>query len=263
VPVHRLRAACVKWNFKEERKNMTAQEKKLALSNVRTMRSTFFHFAVVGAIASLAVFMAQEADARGGRAGGGFRGGGSMSMARSGGFGGLSRSGAGAPQRPTGKAGERTGASSGQRPSGQTAQQSGTASNRNTGAAGNSSGNTAVAGNRTGNTGVVGSGNGNTGVVNTGDVNVGNSVNVDVDNGWGGWNGYPAGAGAAYATGVAVGTTATAAAIGSYYSTLPVGCSPYVWNSYNYYTCSGAWYRQRSQSGSTVYIVVADPTKSK
>jgi hypothetical protein len=251
------------WNFKNERKNMTAQEKRLALSNARTMRSAFSNFAVVGAIASLAVFMAQEADARGGRAGGGFGGGGSMSMARSGGFGGLSRSGAGAPQRPTGKAGQHTGTSSGQRPNGQTAKQSGTAAqgNRNTAATGNSNGNTAATANRSGNTAVAGNGNGNTGVVNTGDVNVGNSVNVDVDNGWGGWNGYPAGAGAAYATGVAVGTTATAVAIGSYYSTLPAGCSPYVWQSYSYYACSGAWYQQRYQGGRTVYVVVADPTK--
>ena len=104
------------------------------------------------------------------------------------------------------------------------------------------------------NTGTVGSGN-----VNTGNVVAGNDVDVNVENG--GWYGRPATTGAAYATGVAVGATTTAVAVGSYYSTLPAGCSPYVYGAYRYYSCSGAWYQQTYQGSSIVYVVVSDPTK--
>jgi hypothetical protein len=128
------------------------------------------------------------------------------------------------------------------------------------------SGNTATA-----NSGVVGSGNGNTGAVNngnigsgnvnTGNVVAGNDVDVDVNGGWTGY-GYPAGTGAAYATGVAVGSTATATAVSSYYSTLPASCYPYAYGVYRYYSCAGTWYQQTYKSGWTVYVVVSDPTKN-
>jgi hypothetical protein len=180
-------------------------------------------------------------------------------------------------QRPDGVAnGQRPAGASAQRPQGKSATAAGTSqgnkafAGRNSGNANGSgfnrgNGNTATAAN--GNTGIAGNGNGNTGVagnnvgsgnVNTGDVVAGNNVNVDVDNGWGGWNGYPAGA---YATGVAVGATATAATVGTYYSSLPATCTPYPWNSINYYTCGGAWYVPEYRGSSVVYVTVANPTK--
>lgn len=195
------------------------------------------------------------------RPSGGFRGGGGFSRPSGGGFSG---SGMRAPQRGTRQkpqgAGSRTASAT-----------KGTVmGNGNTGVAG--SGNTANA-----NSGVVGSSNGNTGVVNNGNVNngnigsdnvntgtvvAGNDVDVSVNNGWIGYGyTYPAGTGAAYATGVAVGTATTAAVVGSYYSTLPASCYPYAYGAYRYYSCSGTWYQQTYKSGSTVYVVVTDPTK--
>jgi hypothetical protein len=210
---------------------MTIATNELTTGNARTMRDLFLRFALLGAFASLAAFMAQEADARG--RGGGFRGGG-VSMPRGSGLGR-----AGELQRPSGLAGQRPAIGKGQRPSG----------------AAGAAGNTGVVGNRNGN----GNGNGNTGVVNNGNVVAGNDVDVNVDNGWrGNWDGaYPTGG--AYATGVAVGAATTAAVVGSYYSTLPAGCSPYVWGGGHYYSCGNSWYQPTYRNGSTVYVVVADP----
>jgi hypothetical protein len=137
----------------------------------------------------------------------------------------------------------------------------------NTGVAGNGSnytaanGNTGVAGN--GNTGVVNNGNVNNGTVgsgnvNTGNVVAGNDVDVNVENG--GWSGYY-GSGAAYATGVAVGATTTAAVAGSTYYSLPSSCPTYVYGGVSYYSCGGTWYQQRYQGSSVTYVVVSDPTK--
>jgi hypothetical protein len=247
---------------------MTIATNGLAISNARMMRDLFLRFALTGAFAGMATLVAQEVDARG-RGGGALRGGG-LSLPRGG--GGFGR--AGALQRPTGISAQRpvlgkgaSGIGQGKGPT--------NAANGNTGIAGNGSGNARIAGNRNGNTGVVGNanansgaigsgngntgvvgGNGNTNVVNNGNVVAGNNVDVDIDNGWGGWNGnYPAGA---YATGVAVGAT-TAAAAGSYYSSLPAGCSPYVWSGVHYYSCGNAWYRSTISNGGTVYVVVSDP----
>ncbi len=90
----------------------------------------------------------------------------------------------------------------------------------------------------------------------------GNDVDVNVNSGWSGYGyTYPAGTGAVYATGVAMGTATTAAVAGSYYSTLPASCYPYAYGAYHYYSCSGTWYQQTYKSGSTVYVVVSDPTK--
>lgn len=268
---------------------MTIAMNELATSNARTMRDLFLRVALVGAFAGMASLVAEEADARG--RGGGLRGG--MSLPRSGG-GGLARGGG--LQRPTGLSGQRptlgknkgTGPMAGKRASGigqgnrpvnagnGNTGIAGNGNGTNTGIAGNRNGNTGIVGNRNGNTGVVGSanansgttgsgngntgivgGNGNTGVVNNGNVVAGNDVDVDIDNGWGGWDGdYPAGA--AYATGVAVGAT-TAAVVGSYYSTLPAGCSDYVWAGAHYYSCGSSWYQPTYSNGSTVYVVVADP----
>ena len=134
------------------------------------------------------------------------------------------------------------------------------ARNGNNGAVGTANTNTGTVGSGNGNSGVVNNGNVGSGNVNTGNVVAGNDVNVAVDNGWNGWEDYPAGA---YATGVAVGTTTAAAATRSYYSSLPPTCSPYVWNSMNYYSCGGTWYQTQYQGGQVVYVAVSDPTKSK
>ena len=48
---------------------------------------------------------------------------------------------------------------------------------------------------------------------------------------------------------------------GGGFSTLPASCYPYAYGSYRYYSCSGTWYQQTYKSGSTVYVVVSDPTK--
>jgi hypothetical protein len=245
------------------------------------MFQTSTKLCLVGAFAAVAGVAAQDADARGPR-GGGFRGGAGISRAAGGGF---NRANVTRPQRGTGQQRQQFGsrarngntgatanANSSRRANGNSNTQLASRGNGNTGIAGNSgamnSGNAA-------NSGVVGSGNGNTGVVNNGNVNngnigsgnvntgnvvAGNDVDIDVN---GGWVGYPAGTGAAYATGVVVGSTVTAAAIGSYYSALPVGCSPYVYSSYRYYTCAGTWYQEQYRSGTSVYVVVADPTKGK
>ena len=107
------------------------------------------------------------------------------------------------------------------------------------------------------NNGNVGSGN-----VNTGNVAVGNDVDVNVGNGNGGWNGYPYGTGAAYATGVAVGATTTAVAVGTSYYALPSSsCATYVYGGASYYSCGGTWYQQRYAGSSVTYVVVSDPTK--
>jgi hypothetical protein len=250
--------------------DMTIAMNEVTTSNARRMRDLFLRLALVGAFTGMATILAQQADARPG-GGGGPRGG--LSMPRGGG-GGFGR--AGGVRRPTGVSGQRpsvgtnrgTGPMAGQGPTGVgQGNRPANAGKGNTGIAGNGGGNSAIAGNRNGNTGVVGSanansgtigsGNGNTGVVNNGNVVAGNNVDVDIDNGWGGWDGdYPAGA--AYATGVAVGAT-TAAVVGSYYSTLPAGCSPYVWAGAPYYSCGSSWYQRTNSNGSTVYVVVSDP----
>lgn len=238
-------------------------------------RGVWSRACLIAGIAILAGFVAQDADARPG--GGGFPGGAGISRPSG---AGISRTGVSRPQRGTGqqkKFGSRSGAAN--KDTGANGNSTRQANgNSNTQMASHGSGNTGVAGNTTNaSSGVVGSGNGNTGVVNNGNVNngnvgsgnvntgtvvAGNDVNVDVDGGWTGYGyTYPAGTGAAYATGVAVGTATTAAVVGSYYSTLPAGCSSYIYGSYRYYTCASTWYQQQYKSGSTVYVVISDPTK--
>lgn len=227
------------------------------------MFQTSTKIGLVAAFAAVAGIVSQEADARGPRGGAG------ISQPAGGGF---NRTNATRPQRGT-EPQRQLGSSSGTANKGTFANR-----NSNTRLASRGNGNTGVANSATNaNSGVVGSGNGNTGVVNNGNVNngnigsgnvntgtvvAGNDVNVDVNGGWTGYGyTYPAGTGAAYATGVAVGTATTAAVVGSYYSTLPAGCSPYVYGSYRYYSCASTWYQQQYKSGTTVYVVVSDPTK--
>lgn len=257
-----------------------------------TLRRTSLKFGLIALCAGLAAVMAQAADARPG--GGGFnglRGGAGLSRPSGANLGsrniqrpnGPQAQGAGQrfgkngqPAKPQQGTANAQAANSGNK-STRTAAGNGNTSTTNRGNGNQVAANSGVAGsgngNGNGNTGVVNNGttnvnNGNigSGNVNTGNVVAGNDVDVDVNGGW--YGGY-AGTGAAYATGVAVGasttavatSTATAAAVGSYYAALPAGCSPYVWGGYSYYSCYGTWYRQTYQGGSTVYVVVSDPTK--
>ena len=48
--------------------------------------------------------------------------------------------------------------------------------------------------------------------------------------------------------------------MGSYYYALPpTGCSPYYYNSMNYYHCGSVYYQQTWSGDDVVYIVVEDP----
>lgn len=232
---------------------------KLRSGRVRGMYSSVI---LTAACAGLTISAVGEAQARG-PGGGGFRGGGFSGLRQGGGP--QRQFGTNARQRPS-QATQRFGSA------GQTSR----SANANSASVNRGNGNSAAVARGNGNSGTVnrGSGNGNgsgnraavnngninSGNLNNGDINVGNDVDVAVGNGgWAGPYAYPAGTGAAYATGVAVGTTATAAAVGSAYYALPSGCSPYAWNGYRYYTCGSTWYRQTYTNGTTAYVVVADP----
>ena len=106
------------------------------------------------------------------------------------------------------------------------------------------------------NTGNVNTGNRvNTGNINTGNVNIGNDVNVNIDGGYG-YHG-----GAYYhpiAAGVTIGAVAatTAAVIGSYYRTLPPGCTVVVRGGVSYHYCGSVYYQQTWSGNDVVYVVV-------
>ena len=91
--------------------------------------------------------------------------------------------------------------------------------------------------------------------VNTGNINTGD-VNIDVNNGCcgGGWgdNYHPVARGAAVAA-------TTAVVMGSYYNSLPSGCTTIVSGGVTYSQCGGNYY-QPVYSGSNVqYVVVPAP----
>jgi hypothetical protein len=120
---------------------------------------------------------------------------------------------------------------------------------------GNNNGNRVNGGNNNINTG----NNGNR--VNTGDVNIGgnNNINVDIDGGYGhccggGWGGYHP-----IAAGIAIGAVAvtTAAVVGSYYHTLPMGCTTVIKNGVTYSQCGSAYYQQTFQGNDVVYVVAS------
>lgn len=96
-----------------------------------------------------------------------------------------------------------------------------------------------------------------------GDINVGNDVNigndvdidVDVDHGYGHgyWGHHPV------AAGIVIGTVAvtTAAVVGSYYHTLPAGCTVVYQHGETYYLCGTVHYRRTWYGNDVVYVVVA------
>jgi hypothetical protein len=64
-----------------------------------------------------------------------------------------------------------------------------------------------------------------------------------------------------------VGAAATAAAAawgygygyGSVYYDLPVGCPPYPYGGYTYYSCGGTYYEPRYEGTSVTYVTVPPP----
>jgi hypothetical protein len=82
--------------------------------------------------------------------------------------------------------------------------------------------------------------------------------------GWGNWADHPVAAGVV--VGAAVGATAAAAygayGYGSTYYDLPVGCPPYAYGGYTYYSCGGAYYEPRYEGSSVTYVTVPPPAGS-
>jgi hypothetical protein len=106
------------------------------------------------------------------------------------------------------------------------------------------------------NTGNVNRGNVNTGNVNRGNVNIGNDVNIDIDGGYGHHDGHYYGH--PIAAGVTIGAVAvtTAAVLGSYYRTLPPGCTVVVKGGISYHYCGTVYYQQTWSGNDVVYVVV-------
>jgi len=248
---------------------------------------------MLSAFVSLAAFVVQEADARGGRGGGGgggrggggFSRGGSSSMSRGGGGsysrggsmsrgsssmsrGSYSRGGSGGSGFSRGGSYSRPGGGSYSPPSTGNRMAS---TRPGTGRPGQAGGGAQRPSQRPGQGGSgtqrpgrgdrtnIGGGDRNT---NIGSGNTFNrNTNIDVDGGnwggnWNGWGDYPIGAG------IAIGAVAgmTAMAYGSAYYALPGGCSPYPYHSYTYYSCGGAYYQPQYEGDTVVYVTVPDPT---
>lgn len=232
------------------------------------MTFTWFGIARSGALLAIAVSVAHEADARG-FGGGGFRGGGAMSMSRGGGFsrgsssfsrgsvdrgsvggrgskGTFSRGGDyGKPSdsgRP-GQGGSGTQMGGGDRPS-QLPRGGGGAENLPAGGGG--SGRPIDPGTRPGGGG-------------SGTERPTHPISCPGCGGSGteGWFDHPV------AAGVVIGAAATAAMIGATYYALPPGCPPYYWNSLTYYSCDGMYYAPQYEGDTIVYVTVPDPSDGK
>jgi hypothetical protein len=113
-----------------------------------------------------------------------------------------------------------------------------------------------------GNRGNVNTGNVNRGNINTGNINVGNDVNIDID--VDGRYGYGSGYRGGYyyrpvATAAVIGAVAvtTAAVLGSYYYSLPPGCSVVYRAGVSYHYCGSVYYQQSWSGDQVVYVVVA------
>lgn len=85
-------------------------------------------------------------------------------------------------------------------------------------------------------------------------VNIGNDVNIDIDHGYNNWGGrhYP------LAPGVVIGTVAVtrAAVVGSYYYSLPAGCTTVYRDGLTYYYCGSVYYSRTWYGNDVVYVVV-------
>lgn len=95
--------------------------------------------------------------------------------------------------------------------------------------------------------------------VNTGNVNIGNDVDIDIDRGYG--HGHCCGNDWYHpvAAGVVIGAVAvsTAAVVGSYYRSLPAGCTVVVKDGSSYHYCGSVYYRKTWHGNDVVYVVVA------
>ena len=201
-----------------------------------------------GALVAMLLFVAEDAAARG--FGGGFRGGGSMSMGRGGGGfshgGSFGHSGGGTFSR----GGNYSKPSAATRPgAGGGGQQISGRDVPATRPGGGGSGTQWNPNNRPG-----GGGSGT-------ELRPGNRPNNDCPgcggSGTEGWIDHPVAAGVVIG---AVAGAATAAAIGSSYYALPTDCLPYYWSDLTYYSCGGVWYQPQYEGDTIVYVTVPDPS---
>lgn len=98
--------------------------------------------------------------------------------------------------------------------------------------------------------------------INRGDINIDRDINIDNNGGW--WDrdyvgccDHPVAAAAALGTaaawGYAAGTT------GTYYSTLPYGCTETLVNGVPYWDCSSSWYQPTFYGVDAAYVAVPAP----
>ena len=218
------------------------------INNTMTPKGHAFRNVSLGCIALVGVFamgFADISEARGGggggRGGGGFSGGGRMASPS------ISH---GSYNRPSTRPSGGGGYGGGNRP--------GNGGDYNGNRPGNGGNNN---GNRPGNGGDYNGNRPGYGNGNNNNINIDNNVNIDIDGGYG--NGGYWGGGVRYpvAAGIAIGAMAvtTAAVMGSYYYALPSSCSPYFYNSYNYYHCGSVYYQQTYSGNDVVYVVVQNP----
>lgn len=222
-----------------------------------------FSIARSAALAGLLISTANSAEARG--FGGGFRGGGSMSMSRGGSFSrgsgsfgdrGMNSSGgtfsrSGSYNRPSttdrpGAGGSGTQIGGRDRPA---QLPSGGVAPGDRPGGGGGSGRPIDPGNRPG-----GGGSG------TERPHPEHPINCPGCGGSGteGWFDHP------LAAGIAIGAVAgAAAAIGSYYYALPPDCPPYYWSDLTYYSCGGSWYQPQYEGDTVVYVTVPDPSNGQ
>lgn len=99
--------------------------------------------------------------------------------------------------------------------------------------------------------------NGNINSGNRNNVNIGNDVDIDIDvdhrhGYWGGGVYHPV------AAGIVIGTVAVtrAAVVGSYYYSLPPGCTVVYRNGVSYWYCGTVYYSRTWYGNDVVYVVV-------
>lgn len=223
----------------------------------RTRKSpkiTGFGVARSAALLAILLSVANDAEARG-FGGGGFRGGGSMSMSRGGSFSrGSSSFGRGSFERGSGsergskgtftRGGEHSKPSDSTRPGqGGSGTQIGGGDRPSQLPSGGGSGRPIDPGNRPGGGG-------------SGTERPTHPISCPGCGGSGteGWFDHP------IAAGVVIGAAATAIAIGATYYALPPGCPPYYWNSFTYYSCDGIYYEPQYEGDTIVYVTVPDPS---
>lgn len=97
----------------------------------------------------------------------------------------------------------------------------------------------------------------NVGSGNRNNINIGNDVNIDIDHDYNhghGWDDHHH----PIAAGIVIGTVAvtTAAVVGSYYYSLPAGCTMVYRSGVSYYYCGSVYYSRTWYGNDVVYIVV-------